>query len=139
MFFLVSKADICGTQKFIAEEHPQNFSTPRYPLPYLPQGNCNWNITTDSFNKTIVLVFFVFDLSRNDRVKITEVSIYTQHNFKKDLVKKRKEHTLRSFFKLQLCYQLVKLPAPVLRTNLIPGRGHSSYSTLLFFATQNQL
>ena len=74
-FNLVSRADICESQNMIAEDHPQNFSTPRYPLPYLPRSNCEWNITTDSLNKSILFVFFVVDLQRYDRIKITEVSI----------------------------------------------------------------
>ena len=48
----------CTNRTFIAENHPQNFSTPRYPFPYPRYQDCEWNIKTSSVNKTILLKFF---------------------------------------------------------------------------------
>ena len=74
LFYSVLKADICGSQDFIAEKHPQNFSTPQYPLPFLPNSNCEWNITTNFFNETILLVLYDFVIDKNVVCKIVEVS-----------------------------------------------------------------
>ena len=63
----------CNNPTFIAENYPQKFSTPRYPLPYPWGTDCEWNIKTNSINETILLKFFDVDLGIG--FKVIEVSI----------------------------------------------------------------
>jgi len=49
--------DKCGSV-LIADANPQNFSTPSYPDVYENNLNCEWIITRQSMNESILLIFF---------------------------------------------------------------------------------